>query len=171
MNSTQRKFLIEKIQEETKRKIEVLQKSKMEFPNASNYVFKAILDGKLKLQSEEHILNVLKERALSAVEGRNWLSGDTMGFEKHRAIKFNNYEDIIVLPKDYEEELNKVKKHNSKISAEIEDLRVYLNTIEMRIQLASDSVLKRLINDIDDMGDIKLIDTTVKTLSLGEGRK
>ena len=53
MNTAQRKFLVEKIQEETKRKIELLRKDKLDYPNASNYVFKAILDGSLKLQSSE----------------------------------------------------------------------------------------------------------------------
>lgn len=164
MNSTQRKFLIEKIQQETKKRIEELRKSKKEYPNASNYVFKAILDGTLELQPKEHTLSILKERALKATEGQNWLSGESMGFEKKRAIKFDRYEDIIVLPAEYRKAQEEVTAFNKDIEAQIESLQTTLNGIEMRIQLASDSTLKSLINQVDDMGDIKLIDTKVKLL-------
>lgn len=165
MNNTQRKFLIEKIQQETKKKIEELKKSKKEYPNASNYVFKAVLDGTLEIQPKEVILTVLKDRALKAVEGRNWLSDDNMGWEKFRAIKFNNYEDVIVLPKEYKEKQEEVREFNKDIDAQIDSLQTALNGIEMRIQLASDSTLKSLINQVDDMGDIKLIDNKVKLLN------
>ena len=165
MNSTQRKFLIEKIQEETKKKIQELTKSKLEYPNASHYVFKAILDGSLKIQAEEHILSVLKDRALKSVEGRNWLSEDTMGFEKLRAIKFHRYEDVLIMPEDYKERMKEVSDFNKAVEAKIDELKVYLNTIEVRIQLSSDNALKSLMNDVDDMGDIKLIDTKVKLLN------
>ncbi len=164
MNSVQRKFLIEKIQTETKNRINLLEKQKETFPSASNYVFKAILDGKLKLKPAEHTLNILKQRALPAKEGNNWLSGDAMGWSKERAINFYNYSDILEMPEDYNIELKRVKEVNSKIEAQIEELKMYLNGIEMRIQLASDSTLKKLINEVDDMGDIKLIDTQVKLL-------
>lgn len=165
MNSSQRKFLIEKIQGETKKKIEALKKQKLEYPSASNYIFKAILDGNIQLQSHEHILEVLKQRALKSVEGRNWLSGDTNGFEAKRAIKFENHEDILVLPEAFKIEKDKVVNFNREIDIQIDFLQTTLNGIEMRIQLASDSTLKQLINEVDDMGDIKLIDTTVKLLN------
>ena len=165
MNSTQRKFLIAKIQEETKKRIEELKKQKLEYPSASNYIFKAILDNTLEIQPHEHIINVLKERALRSVEGKNWLSGDTMGFEKLRAIKFEKHEDILVLPEAFKAEKDRVSNFNKEISIQIDYLQATLNGIEMRIQLASDSTLKKLINEVDDMGDIKLIDTTVKMLN------
>ena len=165
MNSTQRKFLIDKIQEETKKRIEELKKQKAEFPSASNYIFKAILDGTLELQPHEHILSVLRERALKSIEGKNWLSGDTMGFEAKRAIKFYKHEDILILPKEFKIEVDRVRTINKDIDEQIDSLQTTLNGIEMRIQLASDSTLKSLINEVDDMGDIKLIDTTVKMLN------
>lgn len=165
MNQTQRKFLIEKIQSETKKKIEKLRSKKLAYPSASNYVFKAIMNDSLEIQSPEHILSVLKERALKSKEGKNWLSDDTMGWEKQRAIKFSEYEDVIVIPEDYKKERERVVSFNKGIDNEIEDLKAYLNGIEMRIQLSSDSTLKKLINEVDDMGDIKLIDTKVKLLN------
>ena len=66
MNNTQRKFLVEKIQEKTKLKIEELRKQKIDYPNASNYFFKAALTDTLEIQPIEHIKSVLKEKAKSS---------------------------------------------------------------------------------------------------------
>lgn len=165
MNTTQRKFLIEKIQEETKKRIEMLKKQKLDHPSASNYVFKAILDGTLELQSSEHILGVLKERALKSKEGENWLSSERHGWDSVSSIKFKKYSDILVMPDNFTQELSRVTEFNRDLEEQINVLQLSLNGIEMRIQLASDSTLKKLINEVDDMGDITLIDTTVKLLN------
>lgn len=165
MNTTQRKFLVDKIQEETKKRIESLKNQRLAPPSASNYVFKAILDGTLKLQPNEHILGVLGERALNSKEGTNWLSGQSMSFGKETQISFNRYSDVLIMPDNYTQELLKVKEFNRDLDMQIVALQLSLKGIEMRIQLASDSTLKKLINEVDDMGDITLVDTTVKLLN------
>lgn len=163
MNATQRKFLVERIQQKVKDKIESLQKSKLQYPSASNYIFKAVLNEKLELQPKEVILNAIKTKALNAKEGENWLSEMRMGFEKEREIKLL-IKQLIILPDDYNQEYERVKEHNKKIDAEIALMKIQLDTIEIRIQLASDKMLQNLINEIDDMGDISLVDTKLKML-------
>lgn len=164
MNNTQRKFLIEKIQEKTKAKIEALKKERMDYPNASNYFFKAIMNDTLELRSPEIIKSALKLKALNAREGENWLSNDRTGWEKEKVVKLK-IEELLVLPDDYTKEVNKVTEFNKSIQEKINELNLYLDTIEMRIQLASDKTLLALINDIDDMGDIRLIDSNLKLLN------
>ena len=161
MNAQQRKYLIEKIQTETNQKIKSLGESKLEYPSASNYIFKAIMNDKLELQSKEIILNAIKQKALNGKEGHNWLSEDRMGWEKERTIKLN-IPDIIVVPQDYKDEFERVKKHNEDIDEKINLLKIKLNTIEMRVQLASDKTLQNLINQVDDMGDLSLVDNQLK---------
>lgn len=165
MNSTQRKFLIEKIQTETKKKIGELRKTLLEHPNANNWLFNAVMTGNLEIQSREHILEVVKQKALNSSQNKNWLSNESMGWERYSSVKFGRLSDIFVIPEDYKNEIKRVEDFNKSIKEKIDGLEVHLNTIEMRIQLSSDSVLKKLINEIDDMGDIKLIDTTVKKLN------
>lgn len=165
MNQTQRKFLIEKIQEETKKRIDILNGTKKELPSASNYIFKAILNDTLELQPKEHILTILKERALKSKEGTNWLSDSRMGWGKEMAINFKRHDDILVLPPEYKRELDEIVNFNKSIELEVKSLKEYLNGIEMRIQLASNDTLKSLINEVDDLGDVKLIDTKVKLLN------
>jgi len=164
MNQTQRKFLIERIQQKTKEKIEALKKTKWEYPNRSTYLFQAIMQGTLKLKSQEQILEAIRAKALSAKEGENWLSGDRMGWEKERYVKLPVI-DLMELPEALLQRIEEVKAHNDVIDQEIDNLKVKLETIEVRVQLASDRVLQNLINEVDDMGDLKLIDTTVKRLN------
>jgi len=164
MNTVQRKFLIERIQKKVKDKIESLKKGMQQYPSASNYIFKAVLNGKLELQTNEVILDAIKTKALNAKEGENWLSEMRMGWEKEREIKLL-IQQLLVLPDDYKEEVERVKKHNESIVAEINLLIIQLDTIEVRVQLASDKVLQNLINEVDDMGNLSLMDTKLKLLS------
>lgn len=163
MNTAQRKFLIERIQQKAKDKIEVLRKSLLDYPSASNFIFKAVLNDKLELQPKEVILDAIKTKALSAKEGENWLSELRMGYGKEREIKLF-LEQLIVLPDDYKEEMERVKNHNKSIHAEIDLLKIQLDTIEVRVQLASDKTLQNLVNEVDDMGSLSLIDTKLKLL-------
>jgi len=164
MNTVQRKFLIERIQQKVKHKIESLKKGLQQYPSASNYIFKAVLNGKLELQTNEVILDAIKTKALNAKEGENWLSEMRMGYEKEREIKLL-INQLIILPDDYKQEMERVKKYNENIVAEIDLLIIQLETIEVRVQLASDKVLQNLINEVDDMGNLSLMDTKLKLLS------
>lgn len=164
MNTAQRKFLIERIQKKVTERIDVLKNDKLKYPSASNYIFKAILNSELKLQSNHFILEALKNKALNAKEGENWLSNMRMGFEKETEVHLR-IKDLIILPDDYHKELTKVSEHNKKMDAEIAELLMQKETIEVRIQLASDKTLQKLINEVDDMGDLSLVDTKLKLLS------
>lgn len=164
MNAQQRKFLIDKIQDKTKKKIQELKGSKLQYPSASNYIFKAIMNDKLEIQPINVILNALKEKALRAKEGQNWLSDERMGWDAERTIKMD-LKDLVVIPNDYRTEYERVKEYNLKIDEEIHAYQISLDTIEMRIQLASDKTLQNLINEVDDMGELKLIDTKLKMLT------
>jgi hypothetical protein len=164
MNAQQRKFLIERIQIKTKARISELEKTKLNYPNVPNYLFKAILSGKLELQPDEHTMSILKERALKAKEGANWLSDQSNGWEKFTTIKLQ-VEDLIVIPEDYKKEREMVVEHNEKVDEEIKSLRMQLETVEMRVQLASDKTLQKLINEVDDMRELSLIDTKIKFLN------
>lgn len=164
MNQTQRKFLIERIQTKTKEKIDALKAQKMDYPSKSNFLFQAIMAGKLELMPQDHIKEAIKKKALAAREGENWLSDDRMGWEKETTIRLT-IEDVMVLPEELIKRRKEVSDHNKTINAQIDALKVQLETIEVRVQLASDKTLKSLINEVDDMGDLKLIDTTVKRLN------
>ncbi len=158
MNSTQRKFLIDRVTSKVTAKIKELSNSKLQSPSASNFIFKSILNNELELQDSAVILESLKKKALNAKEGSNWLSDERMGFDKESTIKLL-IEDLVKLPNDYYEELKRVQDFNNNINKEIKVLYTQLETIEVRIQLASDKKLQLIINEVDDMGDISLMNT------------
>jgi chromosome segregation ATPase len=164
MNATQRKFLVDKIQTKVKARIEEVRKGREEYPSASNYLFKAILNNELKLQDDEVTIAALKEKAMKAKEGVNWLSDDYMGANKENTVRIP-LKSLFVLPDDYHKALQEAKEKNERIDAEIEELKSQLDTIEVRIQLASDKTLQKMINEVDDMGDISLLDTKLKYLN------
>jgi len=164
MNTAQRKFLIERIQQKTKDKIEILKKSMMNYPSIDNYVFKAVMTDSLELQDSNTIMSALKKKAERAKAGENWLSEDRMGAYKSSTIRID-IEELLKLPQDYNDELTKVRNHNSEIGKEIDLLKLQLDTIEVRVQLASDKTLQNLVNEVDDMGSLSLIDTKLKLLS------
>jgi len=163
MNQAQRKFLIDKITSRTKEKIQELDKQKINSPNASNWIFKAILSDTLEIQSQEHILKALKEKALASKEGENWLSSER-GWASERYVKLF-LKDLIVLPEDFYLAMENARQHNDKIQSEINTLQSQLDAIELRIQLASDKTLQKMINEVDDMGELSLIDTKLKLLN------
>lgn len=163
MNNTQRKFLIERIQQKVKDKIEILKKGLLRYPSASNYIFKAVMNDKLSIQPTDVIMDAIKTKAMNAIEGENWLSEERMGYNKERTILLL-IEQLIIVPDDFKIEVDRVTKHNKSIEDEISALNVQLDTIEVRIQLASDKTLRNLINEVDDMGSISLIDTKLKLL-------
>lgn len=166
MNSTQRKFLVERIQQKVKARIEDLRNTQLRCPSASNFIFKAILNGELKLQESDVILSALREKALKAKEGENWLSEERMGMNRERTVLLK-IQELVILPKDFNDEMARVIAHNAKIKEEIALLEVQLDTIEVRVQLASDKTLQNLINEVDDMGNLSLMDTKLKLLSNG----
>lgn len=161
MNVQQRKFLVEKLQTKTKERIEKLRKTKLDYPSASNYLFKAAMNGTLKLRDNEEILSVLKRMALEAKEGTNWLSDERMGYYKESHVRLR-IEELMVLPEDLLEERRRVAEHNRTIEQEIETLTNQLDNLELRVHLASESVLKSFVNEVDDMGNLTLFDMALK---------
>jgi hypothetical protein len=164
MNQAQRNFLVTKLKESTDSQIRELNKNKMEYPSLSNYLFHAILKGELELKPQDEIKEALKQKAFKAKEGVNWLSEDRMGFEKETTIKLN-INDLIIVPENYKKLQQQAREHNSNITKQIEELKNKMLNLETRIQIASDKVLQQIISDVDNMGDISLIDTNIKLLS------
>lgn len=164
MNTQQRKYLIDKLNAKCKEQMEELKKQKMEYPSLSNYMYLAIMNDTLKLKPQEVTLKALKEKAMNAKEGSNWLSEDRMGIEKFTTCKID-INALFEVPQNYVDKVKEVKEHNQALQAQIESIKLQMDSLETRIQLASDKTLQKMINEVDDMGDISLIDTKIKLLN------
>jgi hypothetical protein len=167
MNQQQRKFFIDAIKNEFNTKIRVLDQSMPEFPSVDDIMLQKIVSNEFSFQPEEHIRKVMIEKAMDQI--KKLRSRDTFisssWFEKVRTpIVTIGLFDIVVEPEEIAEETRKVKIERDRIKAEIEALKSQMVALEARIMLASNKTLEKVISEIDNMGDIRLIDTKIKLL-------
>lgn len=162
MNQTQRKFLIDKLTAATKIRVGALEEAKLKLPNLDNYTFKAILEGTLVLRTQEEIMEALRNKALRARSGEKWLSTDGWRHETDVSLKA---QDLFHEPPGYAEEAERIRIHNAALNKEIGELRRIQENLEVRIQLAPDKTLQRMINEVDDMGDLSLMYNKLRLLA------
>lgn len=166
MNQAQRNFLIKRIEDQVKASIEALKDKKPDAPNLNNYLLHQVLSGKLKIKPTEHIKKAIIKRALEAKEGENWMTGERNNYSGLGAKLFKlNVTDLIDVDAEYTRLLEEYKAASVDIDDKIRVLRVQSDTLITRIQLASDRTLDKMINEIDDMGDISLMDTKIRFLN------
>lgn len=163
MNQTQRNFLINELKERTKAKKEEIWKEKPEMPNLSTYVHAAVLAGTLTLKPHEVMLEELKRKAFNAKEGKDWLSEDRMGWEKSTTVKLPRDMFFDNIP-GYDEALEEFRAKMRDLHSRVNALDEQLKSLTLRIQLASPSALANLIKEVDDMGQLSLVDNKLKLL-------
>lgn len=163
MNQAQRNYLVEEIEKSVDMRIKALDESKPEYPNASLYLFNAVMSGKLELQSNEKITEVIRQKALKDKTGNNWLGGDRWG-ESTNEVKFN-LKEIFIFPKEYQEKLDEYKKISKEVNEKIDKIEGEKKALVMRVKLASNNILEKLIMEVDDMGELSLMDTKLKQLT------
>jgi len=164
MNQAQRKFLIDKIEESTKAQVDAIKSAKPEAPNLSNYLFHAVMSGNFEIISNEKIKEIIKRKALNSKQGNSvWMSNDTWSSSDNK-ISFIP-EEFFIVPEQYsilrKEYDDKVREINNRIA----EIQAQANSLIIRIQLASDKTLQTMINEVDDMGNISLMDSKLKLLT------
>jgi hypothetical protein len=169
MNSTQRKYLVERIQEKVKIKVRELENTKKETQSIGNYLLHLVLSDKFDLQPIEVIKSNIKEKAIKAISAQrmdNFLTTpDKWGDLSTKNKVILEIKDLFIIPQERLIQLESINKHNIDIDEQINQLKIQAESLETRIMLASDKTLQTMINEVDDMGDISLIDTKIKLLN------
>lgn len=166
MNQVQRKFLIDRIEKQVKISIEALNNNKPEAPNLNNYLLHRVLSGNFKIKSGAEIKEAIRQKALTAKANQNWMTGERSSYNGYRAREFKlDVNDLFDVDEEYKTKQNEYREATAKIDEQIRKLSIQGDTLVTRIQLASDKTLDRMINEIDDMGDLSLIDTKIKLLN------
>jgi hypothetical protein len=167
MNQAQRKFLIDRIEANVKKQIDALNHSDTEQPpSLENYFYGLALSGKLEIQTQEHIKKVMSERAMKHTAQRyseTWL-GTSQGDLINRASVKIPIRDLFVVPKEYDELWTEYRRNDEEKRQRIRQIQIECDTLVTRIQLASDKTLEKMISEVDDMGDVSLMDTKLKSL-------
>jgi hypothetical protein len=166
MNSTQRKFLVDKMTEVAKGKIDALRNSKPDRANINVFLLHKVLSNDFDIKSKEELKKIILQKALKAGTNKNnredWLGNSWNG--AHRTGVHFTFSEFFIVPEEYTQMITDSEKEIFRIDKEISDLQTLVDTLTVRIMVASDSKLDKLINDIDNMGDISLIDTKIKLL-------
>lgn len=167
MNQTQRKFLIDKINEKVKITDKLLKESLPEEPDLASYLLAGIIGGTTKIKSSEALLEVLKQRALKNTSG--WLSRNSWSSKNDR-VEFR-LEEFFDIPKEYLKVYEEWKNETKRIEESRKTLLLQTEGLCTRIQLASNKTLEKMIAEVDDMGDISLVDVTLKSLMTDNEQK
>ena len=166
MNQAQRNFLIKKIQNNVNATVKLLRDSIPDSPNFSNVLLHAVLSGKFEIQPNEKIKEVILSKAKTAKSGQDWLSKSRYSFSgSDKGDVTFEIKDIFVLPEEYYNLEQEYIEKNRKTNEQIHHIQVQAESLITRIQLASDKTLQTMINEVDDMGNISLMDSKLKLLS------
>ncbi len=166
MNNTQRQFLIKKITETVNDRIKILESCKPEAPSLSNYILHEVMSGRFEIISNDKIKELITGKALHAKERTDDWMGNRWGTTRRDTIMFD-VKEFFVMPPEYEELYKEYRRRTAELTEEITTLRIQSDTLITRIHLASDKTLQNMINEVDDMGNISLMDTKLKLLSNG----
>lgn len=166
MNQAQRNFLIKKIEDQVAITCKDLKEQKPEQPNLNNWLLHAVLSDNFEIHTVEEIKETIKQKALNATRDVNWLTGEReSGWSGNsRGVGFK-VSDIFILSDDYKKRSDDYRLQSNEIDEKIRQVKIQSETLITRIQLASDKTLDKMINEIDDMGDISLMDTKIRYLN------
>jgi len=166
MNSTQRKYLVDKITERVRAKIKNLKDSQPQGISLNVYMLHKVMSNDFEIKSNEELKKIVLEKSLKAGQNQtyreDWL-GNAWGTASKNNVAFN-LDEFFIIPKEYSDMIEKRKEEISAINKEIAELQTQLETLEIRVMLASDKALQGIVNDVDDMGDIRLIDNKIKLI-------
>ena len=172
MNQVQRKFLIDKIKEKTKVVVDALNSNVKDEqpPSLSNYLLHAVMSNTFELKTIEEMKETMRKRALgSKVGSTNWLGKNSWHTVSDNEVLLKA-EEFFIIPEEYKKLWEEWRAQKTKSEKEIRTIQIQSDTLITRIQLASDKTLEKMIAEVDDMGDISLMDTKLKMLG-GTGEK
>lgn len=165
MNQAQRNFLVEKIQGGVQDRVRALKDGVPEYPNIVNYIYHKIMSNDFDIRPKEDLKKQVLDRAINATDRKDW--NTTTGghsWDKGRDIAFR-IKDFFVIPPEFQEQLDTYHEARDRIDKEINLINSQADTLIVRIKLASNYTLESMIKEVDDMGDVKLMDTKLKALT------
>lgn len=164
MNQAQRTFLIKKIEEASKLRVRVMEDAREQSPSLAIYILHAVMSGKFEIQNTEKLKEIIRQRALKSTDRdrEKWLGGNWGSTSSDVHFKLREF---FVVPAEWQIRYDEWQIKDEMIQKEIRELKAQTDGLITRIQLASDKTLQTMINEVDDMGNISLMDTKLKLLT------
>lgn len=167
MNQKQREFLIGEINRTYKRQLDELKAQRGTAPSLNNYIISAIMTGTIKFQPLAMMQAEIKARVLKMG------NADILVKEENSRWRYDNNQDsletnhylninakyIFVLPPEYVEARKEYEEKEMTINNQIKMLGEYKDTLILKIQIGSDKVLDKLIEQADNLADLNLMNS------------
>lgn len=171
MNESQRKFLIEKVNNAERKKLQEMDDVKPKEPNLNNYIVAAFLDNSIQIRTPEEIKEDVKARVLQLGPGETFVDG-----RRNRDVwgRRSNIQDGMIelpaevlfdIPQNYRDAHAEYKEKYARWKEERDKVISTTETLVMKIQLGSNQVLDKLIAQADDLAEISLISSTLKLIT------
>lgn len=166
MNNQQRKYLVDKITERTKARIKLLEATIPEAVSLNVHMLHKVMSNDFEIKTTEKLKALILQKALKAGQSKeireDWL-GNAWGSSNRMGVHFT-IDEFFIIPDEFIKMREERQAAQNKVKEEISKLSLQLESLEIRIMIASDKVLQKIINEVDDMGDISLIDTKMKLI-------
>ena len=163
MNQDQRKFLIAQVEKTCEKQSRGLDYPKE--PSLNNYLVAAFLDNTIQINDLELLKSKIRDRVLRlgseevlVKEERGYRRGTGTERVEKKYITVDP-EDIFVVPAAYLEAMEAYRKEWEDVDQKKKGLESAKDTIIMKIQIGSNQVLDRLIEQVDNMCDLNIMNT------------
>lgn len=171
MNQSQRTFLIDKIKSNTRIAVKDLENSIPKRPRVQEFLLAKIMADDFEIADNDTIRSMIKGMTSTTQGRKDFLEagGSSWRNDNEDATIEFNMETLFVLPEEFKQELMMYHEIAGNANAKIKAIELESDSLITRIQLASNKILDKLIQEVDDMGDISLINTQLTLI--GSGKK
>lgn len=160
MNQDQRKYLIEQVTNTFRDQRDKIKSEMPEQPSLNNYLIAAFLDNSIQFNDIKKLKEKIRKFVLKMghsdiliKENSRWDDN-----KKECRIEIDPF-DLFIIPKNYLDALNEYKKKKKEIDDAIDSLEATKKTIIMKIQIGSNQVLDKLVTQVDNMGDLNIMNS------------
>jgi len=163
MNQQQRQYLIDQVTNTCNAQQTELKSQIPERPSLNNYLIAAFLDSTIKFKKTDELRDKLKADIIKygtsekLVNERSHYSHDR--YAQYIQIDPN---DLLVIPKTFTKELDIFQKIKTRIQKEIDVLEAHKKTVIMKIQIGSSKMLDKVVSQVDNLGELNLMDTRLQ---------
>lgn len=165
MNDTQRKYLIERVNQAAKTEIDQIEEKDLTEPSLNNYLVAAALDGSLQLQDNEGLRNKIRERIIKLGPRDRFVHEEDYGRRRDIPTVTLEAADIFVFPQAYIDAREEYRKRRKEKEKKVQEITARRDTIIMKIQIGSSKALDKLVEEADNLVDLSLVNTNL-TLAL-----
>jgi len=161
MNQDQRKFLIAQVERTFEKQADKLKEPVR--PSLNNYLVAAVLDDSIRYVDIEELKAQIKKKVLDFGPKDALVSEDEeYNYRRQRRTRHDftvtlKAESIFVLPPGYVVALEKYNREMAEYEAAVANLEACKDTIIMKIQIGSNAVLDKLVTDVDNMADLRIM--------------